>query len=128
MSRQDIKIAEFDALARRGIQDQTVAVLAVGDMDEWVRRGNAAPTDSSIAFARIEEVTAELLDQLSPSCVLSPALSHRFDCIDLAQILHAYGYKGRYRAISDDLPRPELVEREVAQLCPSLNFAILVKN
>ncbi len=128
MSRQDIKVAGFDAIARRGIQDQTVAVLAVGAADEWERRGHAAPADNSIVFVTFEDVTPELLNRLSPSCVLSPALSHRFDCIDLAQLLYTYGYRGRYRAIADELPRPELVEKEVAQLCPTLNFAILVKN
>ncbi len=128
MSRQDTKVADFGTLTRRGIHDQTVAVLAIGDMDEWRQRGHVTPSESSVAFARFEDVTVELLDRLSPSCVLSPALSRRFDCIELAQLLHTYGYKGRYRAISDDLPRPELVEREVAQLCPDLNFAILVRN
>ena len=128
MSHEDTKIAFFDTFVRRGILDETVSVLAVGDTEEWLRRGKTVPGDGSLAFATFEEVTPELLDRLSPSCVLSPALSHRFDCIDLAQLLHAYGYRGRYRAVSNELPRPEMVEREIEQLCPMLNFAILVKN
>jgi len=128
MSHQDTKIAKFQTVARRGTCDETISVLAVGDTDEWLRPNRSIPNDDAIAFASFQEITPELLDRLSPSCVLSPALSHRFDCIELAQVLSQYGYRGRYRAISAELPRPELVEREVAQLCPTLNFAILVKN
>ncbi|MEM9970311.1 MAG: hypothetical protein AAF762_04335 [Pseudomonadota bacterium] len=128
MSREDLDMKKYEALARRGSHDETVAILAVGDPAEWLRRGHRLPTDSSVAFASIDGVTPEALDRMSPTCVLSPALSHRFDCIDLAQILYAYGYKGRYRAMSHELPRPELVEREIAQLCPGLDFGILVSE
>lgn len=128
MSREDVELSKFGILSRRGSEDETVAILAVGDPDEWQRQGNHIPTDGGVAFASIEEVTPELLDRLSPTYVVSPALSHRFDCIDLAQLLHRHGYRGRYRAMSKELPRPELVEREIAQICPDLDFAILVSN
>ena len=128
MSREDLKLIEFDVALRRGSHDETVAILAVGSPSEWRQKGNALPTDGAVAFAAFHEVNRDLLSRLSPSCILSPALSHEFDCIDLAQLLHACGYRGRYRAFSSELPRPELVEREVAQLCPNLNFGILLSN
>jgi hypothetical protein len=108
--------------------DQTVAILAVGDSEEWLRRGNRPFSIGSIVYVSIEEVTPPLLNRLSPSVVISPALSHRFDCIDLAQILHRVGFNGRYRAVSTELPNPEMVRREIGYLCPGLDFAVLTAD
>ena len=126
MSREEPKLSMFDAAALGAADDHTVAILAVGDSDEWLRKGNRLPTEGGVMFVSIEQVTAALLERTCPSVIISPALSARFDCIDLAQVLHSLNYKGRYRAVSRELPNPAMVEREIHQLCPRLDFAILV--
>ncbi|MGI9388874.1 MAG: hypothetical protein ACR2O1_02355 [Boseongicola sp.] len=128
MSREEVALSMLDALSLGGADDQTTAILAVGDSDEWLRQGNRSLTDGSIVFVSIEEVTPTLLDRLCPAIVISPALSHRFDCIDLAQILHRLRFKGRYRAVSNELPNPEMIKREIGHLCPGLDFAVLIAN
>lgn len=76
-------------------------------------------------FVSFEEVTEGLLEHLGPSAVISPALAQDFDCIDLALRLHDLNFKGMYRATAPDLPRPEVVEKEIAHLCPSIDFKII---
>lgn len=75
----------------------------------------------------IDEVTDGLLEHLCPTVMISPALSRRFDCINLAQILGSHGYKGKYRAVSRELPSPTMVEREIERLHSGLDFGILIE-
>lgn len=100
-------------------------VLAVGDVEEWRRRGNTLPMGSSLAFVEICEVTPELIATLAPEMVVSPLLGRGFDCIDLAQALHASGFRGRYRAMARNLPDPQMIRQEIRSLCPGLDFDIL---
>lgn len=100
-------------------------VLAVGDVEEWRRRGNTLPMGSQLAFVEICDISAELIESLRPEMVVSPLLARGFDCIDLAQALHASGFRGRYRAMARNLPDPEMIRREIRNLCPGLDFDIL---
>ena len=79
-----------------------------------------------MAFASFEDISEELIARLCPTVVLSPVLARNFDCIDLAQKLFSLRFAGRYRAVSDELPDPEMVEREMRHLCPGLDFGILI--
>lgn len=128
MSREELGLSRIDFAAVGESDDQSIAVLAVGEAEEWLRRGNRIPSEGGIMFVSIDQMTGTFLARVSPGVVISPALSYRFDCIDLAQILYDAGYKGRYRAVTRDLPNPVMVEREIADLCPGLDFAILLAN
>ncbi len=127
MSREHSKLSRLDFASLSGLEDQTVSILAVGEPEEWLQSGHATPITSSVQFVSINEVNETLLEHLCPTVVISPALSRRFDCIDLAQILCSHRYQGRYRAVSRELPNPTMVEREIRSLCPGLDFAILVE-
>ncbi|MXQ07169.1 hypothetical protein GQ651_04855 [Alphaproteobacteria bacterium GH1-50] len=126
MSREDARLRQVDIAGYSADSDETVAILAVGSADEWRRQGNRLFGDGRIHFASFEEVTQGLVERLCPTVILSPVLAARFDCIDLAQRLYMLDYTGRYRAVSDDLPDPEMVEREIRHLCPGLDFGILI--
>ena len=128
MSREQSKASRLDVATLGGLVDQTVAILAVGDSDEWIQSGHQMPRASSIQFVSIDAVNESLLERLCPTVVISPALSKRFDCIDLAQKLANLNYTGRYRAVSHELPNPGMVEREIRQLCTRLDFAILISD
>ena len=126
MSWEQTKLSRLDVASISGVEDQTIAILAVGEPEEWLQTGQKAPQAGNVKFVSIDEVSESLLEHLCPTVVISPALSRRFDCIDLAQILCSHKYKGRYRAVSRELPNPTMVEREIRSLCPGLDFAILV--
>lgn len=126
MSWEQTKLSRLEVASLSGLEDQTVSILAVGEPNEWQQSGHKAPRSAGVQFVSIDEVNETLLEHLCPTVVISPALSRRFDCIDLAQILHSTKFKGRYRAVSRELPNPTMVEREIRSLCPGLDFAILV--
>lgn len=102
----------------------SVRALAVGDPGEWQQQGYALPTDG-LAFVEFHDVTTTTLEFLQPSLVFSPVLARQFDCIDLAITLHKLGYSGEYRALAVGFPKPAVIEREVRQMCPHLNFKIV---
>lgn len=105
----------------------TASVLAVGEPDQWKQQGNAFPS-SGVTFVAFHEVTESTLNEINPSMVYSPVLAPTFDCIELALLLHNLGYTGAYRAMAKDLPRPALIEREVKQICPRVDFRIMMVN
>ncbi|AZQ67507.1 hypothetical protein EF888_10415 [Silicimonas algicola] len=104
-----------------------VVAIAVGEPVEWSQAGNALP-GAGVAFVSIEEVTEALIALHAPTVVFSPVVARRFDCIDLAMRLSQIGYLGPYRAIAKDLPRPDLIEREVRQAFPNIDFAIVLDD
>ncbi len=108
-------------------QNSLTRIIAVGDASEWEQQGNMLPS-GGIAFLSFHEVTDTLLNDLNPSMIISPVLARHFDCIELAVLLHNLGYSGAYRAMAKDMPKPELIEREVRQICPRLNFKLLLAN
>lgn len=115
-----------ESSATSAARHSNVSVLAVGAPEEWTRNGNALPVNGTLAFVSFSEVTDSLLQQLSPVAVVSPVLAKGFDCIDLALLLHSLNYQGSYRAAAPDLPKPKLIEAEIAQICPRLDFGIVM--
>lgn len=107
-------------------RNRQVTVLAVGDPEEWRRQGHVLP-DEKLAFLAFEELTEETMQHYSPSVIFSPVLAHGFDCIELTLLLRNLSYKGAYRAVAQDLPKPALIEREVSQLYPALDFKIEIQ-
>ena len=108
-------------------QSKVTPVMAVGDPEEWKRQGHGLPYEK-LVFVAFEDVDEATLEHFSPSIIFSPVLAHTFDCIELALLLRNLGFNGEYRAIAGDLPRPSLIEREVSQMCPLLNFRIAVAS
>lgn len=104
---------------------QRPVLLAVGEMSGWHMRGDGLPQDSAITFIEFRELTAELLEALTPDIILSPLMCSSFDCMDLAQMLEGLGFAGRYRAIDSQIPQPDLIRREVQDLCPQLDFDLV---
>lgn len=103
----------------------TTTILAVGSTDIWEADRGRLPRHGNVAYVSFAEVTPALLDQLRPEAVVSPALARDFDCIDLAMLLCGLRFTGSYKATAFGLPRPKLIEAEIAQLCPSLDFEII---
>ena len=99
-------------------------VLAVGDRSRARRSERNRSGDSRISFVEFHELNDCLLQRVRPGVVVSSLLGRRFDCVDLAQRLHDLGYKGKYRVLTDELPRPEMVLGELRTLFPGLDVEI----
>lgn len=107
------------------LQDSRTRIIAVGDPVEWQKTGRVLQRDDKILMVGFDDVTAELLAIHKPQLLVSPVLARRFDCIDLAMNLQALGYSGPYRAVAGEMPSPEMIEREIRQLCPSVDFQVV---
>ena len=100
-------------------------VLAVGDATHWGAGGGRMPSDGHVVFVNFNEVSRELLEDLTPHLVVSPILARNFDCVDLAQLLGRLRFAGRYRAVGPALPDPQMITREIRSLVPGLDFDVL---
>lgn len=98
--------------------------LAIADAGALPRGLLDAATGAQVVVAGFDALDAALLLRHRPVLVLSRALSRRFDALDLALRLVDLGYRGRYLALAEALPSPDLVRAEVACACPSLDFAV----
>ena len=100
-------------------------VLAVGSKREWLLKYSNLPSSGPVIFVAFSDVSQELIERVQPEMIISPALASDFDCIDLALALQAMRFAGAYRATALDLPKPEMVEAEIKQLCPMLDFRFI---
>ncbi|NRB00893.1 MAG: hypothetical protein HRU32_13940 [Rhodobacteraceae bacterium] len=103
----------------------SATILAVGNLEEWIKQGRRVPWGGKVAFVEYCDVTRELIETISPTVVVSPLLARGFDCIDLSQVLHGAAYKGRYRAMTRNIPNPSLIKSEILAMCPGLDFDVL---
>lgn len=100
-------------------------VLCVGDLNVWDDALRAAAEGANARFVSFSDVTAALLETLSPETVMSPLLSAGFDATDLAKRLEAFGYSGRYLAVAEGVLVPEIIEREVRMAAPLVDFDLI---
>ncbi len=127
LTKQKQDVGEHYSPEKSGPDYSAVNVLAVGDPDEWQRNEGLMPTEG-VAFLSFDEVTEAMMHVFAPPTVYSPAVSSAFDCIELALLLRHLGFSGAYRAVARDLPNPQLIEREVAQMCPQIDFKMVVEH
>ena len=99
-------------------------VLIVGEVRDWLRSGRSLPAGDDLAFLEFDDLTREIIESIAPSVVLAPLMSRRFDCLELAERLCAIGFRGRLRALADNLPNPAIVRNEVRARCPHLDFDV----
>lgn len=99
-------------------------MLVIGETpDGYVAK--QAGAEAQRTFVAFETLTEERFLAIAPDVVLSPLVTPRFDCLELANCLERFGYSGRYRALSPKLPRPDLVRAEVRGQFPKLDFDLV---
>lgn len=100
-------------------------LLLVGNRLDWFARETSLPQIAGLVFEDYRALTAERLHRIAPDVVISALVGPGFDALDVALALHLAGYAGCYRAISEQLPRPDVIRREVLAIAPALDFGIL---
>ena len=84
------------------------------------------PSIVGVSFVGISDLTARTLCETGASIILSPLVGDDFDVVDVAHTLKLLGFRGRYRAISEDLPDAELIREEIRAFAPDLDFDLLL--
>ncbi len=98
-------------------------VVIIGDALPGAWRHDDARDPVFVAF---DQIRSESFTALRPDLILTPLMDEGFDCFDVAIALRETGYRGRLRAVVRFLPDPALVRREIAAICPGLDFDIIV--
>lgn len=102
---------------------EQAVMLVIGSADNWAKGPDEGASDYH--FVDYRALGAEVLETLRPSVVLSALFGAGYDAMDVATRLRQMGFGGRYRAISDPLPNPDIVRAEIAQVAPGLDFDLL---
>ncbi|WP_323036841.1 hypothetical protein [Pararhodobacter sp.] len=66
-----------------------------------------------------------MIRTIHPDVIIGPLITSDWDIVDLGLELEKLGYRGDLFAMTQRLPRAELVIREVSALCPNLNVRLL---
>ena len=107
-----------DCLKRQG------QVLAV-DVPEILTHLRGQQNGPDIVVTRLDLVGPEMLRRIAPHTVIAPLMRPRWDITDLSQRLEAAEFCGKVLAVSEPLPRAELVLRELRNAFPSLDISLL---
>jgi len=100
--------------------------LVVGDLVRWKELGHEIPEIDGFFFVDFDDVTYQTLEKIKPQVILSPLLGRTFDAVEVARRLEAMDYRGCYRVVTDGVPEPDVVKREVSAIAPKLDFAVLL--
>ena len=101
-------------------------MLIVGDIAHWKAQGRCLPTLDGLRFVDLDALNKTVIDYHLPDIVFSPLFSPYFDAVDVADVLNKLAYNGPYRAVSSELPDPELVLKEIRGCAPNLDFNLVL--
>ncbi len=96
--------------------------LLVGETDDW---GRQLPLAATLHYASLPDLNDDLLRRARPELVLSPLMMRCFDACDVLKRLADLGFRGRYRAISRTLPRPEVVRTELIACASGIDCDVI---
>ncbi len=108
------------------IPNHAKSTLVVGDMARWKAQGRNLPNLEGLRFIDLSALDQNVLAKQKPDIILSPLISEDFDAVDVAGVLASLNYDGPYRAVTDIIPDPELVRKEVRNYAPHLDFDLVV--
>ena len=103
---------------------QRSVMLVIGQKSEWADPDIAAEV-ADYHYVDFSDLDHTLMARIEPDTVVSSLFGRGFDAIDIAKQLHQLGFTGRYRALTGNLPNPDMIRREVAQVAPGLDFDVL---
>lgn len=103
-------------------------VMAVG-LSETAGLGLPAADRAAVVVALpFSRLTARAVADARPDLVLAPLLGAGFDALDVGTKLAAMGYRGRFWAVTPQLPDAGTVTREVQAHLPGIDFRLLVRG
>ena len=111
-------------LKPRLADSRAASIVAIGDVDLWRTSCGSIPRYDNLHFCTLEALDRPIIELCRPELVVSPVVTSRFDCIDVANTLSRVGYAGAYRALARNLPNPGMICREVRGYFPTLDFDI----
>ncbi len=102
--------------------DARPCMIVLGDLKDW---NHPTPECDGIYFHEVSELDATLLHSRQPDIIISPLFNRSADALDIAMLLAALSFQGRYLVISDHVPQPALVTKDLRQAAPQLDVKVV---
>lgn len=80
---------------------------------------------SVVVNARFDALSAALLDEVRPDCVLAPLFGLECDVMEVAARLTRLGYRGLLLGVTAPLPNPRVIKAEIQGANPDLTFDLI---
>lgn len=113
--------------------EKIVATLGGGEklnitligLDPTTRDAISLPGDAQITEMRFGSFREDEFVSSKPDLVVCPLFGDGFDVIAVLDLLESIGFSGRFAAIAEALPRPELVRKEVRTRAKNIHFDLI---
>jgi len=83
------------------------------------------PGQQSVIVTQKRMLCESMIRTIRPDAIIGPLITAEWDIVDLGLELEKLGYRGDLFALTQPLPRAELVIREVSAVCQALNVRML---
>jgi hypothetical protein len=119
------KFYDVIAMSRNDRQDNDKMTLLVGEYAHVQGAETLMPSTSAVFYLDFKDLSADVLRAVNPDLVISPVIGTTFDCLELADFLEKTAFSGRYRVVLENIPRPDIICREVRHTHPKLDFDVI---
>lgn len=86
--------------------------------------GPGAGGDKTLCELNFARLNVGMIKQIDPDEVSCWLFCAAYDATDIARLLHGAGFRGRLRVQAGDLPRPEMIRKELSALAPGVTIDI----
>lgn len=97
-------------------------MIVLGDLSDW---NQPTPACDGIYFHEVSELDASLLFSRQPDIIISPLFNRSADALEIALLLGTLSFQGRYLVVSDHVPDPALVTRDLRHAAPQLDVQVV---
>jgi hypothetical protein len=119
------KFYDVIAMSRTERRNHDKMTLLVGEYANVQGAETLLPSKSAVFYLDFNDLSADVLRAVNPDVVISPVICATFDCLELAEFLEETEFLGRYRVVLENIPRPEIICREVRRTHPMLDFGVI---
>lgn len=101
------------------------ALLVLGSHEFYQYIRNQLHPVAPVTHLSMASLDPHVLDTLAPDFIIAPLFNGHMDCMEISETLHGFGYQGCFLFVSENLPNPAMIETEIRQHIPQLDFHIL---
>ncbi len=80
--------------------------------------------ETTVIATSFRMLSAQMLDRLCPDCIVAPLFGRDYDAHDLAEMLGAWGYRGRLVVQAPVVPRPSVIVSDLHRASRGLDVAV----
>lgn len=103
-------------------------LLALGSRKFYASIRDQIHGVAPVAHLQFAHLNSTSLNALQPDFIIAPLFCPDIDCLDVGEALQSLGYQGCTLFVSDNLPNPAMIEKEIRQQVPALHFHILPRS